>query len=64
MRGLGADRDLRIAQDEVGKLGEAVQSNRIGAVDLDVLFDGGQLFADVVHIYWAAASLNDRGLPG
>src|SRR5438105_2215981 len=44
---LGTDRDVGVAKNEIRELGEAVQRNRISAVDVDVLLDCLEVCADV-----------------
>ena len=48
--GLRTDRDARVSQDEIGELGEAVQSDGIGTVDPDVLIRLRKLFANGLQV--------------
>ena len=41
--------EIRIPENEVGKLREAMLRNRIGGVEPHVLIDRSELFADVFH---------------
>ena len=49
VRGLGPDGDLRVSENEIRKLCEAVQRDRIGAIQFHVALDVLQSLADVLH---------------